>query len=114
MDAENGPAGLGSFVRDRPVVRDIDKPWRTLPWMTTRIFRERWHRLYGESAIVPELSRLNRPWIWFYGTLLAILAEMWIAYLTRLSMPWWGFLLVLLVTIAAGIAGGCRARGLLR
>ena len=27
--------------------RDIDKPWRILPWMTTRKFRERWHRLFG-------------------------------------------------------------------
>jgi hypothetical protein len=27
--------------------RDTDKPWRLMPWMTTRIFRERWRRLRG-------------------------------------------------------------------
>jgi hypothetical protein len=30
--------------------RDIDRPWRLLPWMTTRIFRERWRRLRGALA----------------------------------------------------------------
>jgi hypothetical protein len=35
--------------------RDIDKPWRLLPWMTTRIFRERWRRLIGAPAREDEL-----------------------------------------------------------
>lgn len=34
-------------------VRDPDKPWRLLPWMTTRKFKERWQWLTHLWRVFP-------------------------------------------------------------